>query len=183
MRKAKFRQLLNIFHMMSAAFLAPAFALIAITGGLHMVGGGERLIATPIALPDGAVLDFKSPELEAQLRALLSQANIDHDFEYIKNRGSKIQTRPTSRPFLEITQTTNGLSASLQRPNFQKAMMEVHKGHGPKILRHYHKLAALLLCFVIFSGLAMGLISPLHRRKTIAALLLGSGLYIALIVM
>ena len=35
MRKAKFRQLLNIFHMMSAAFLAPAFALIAITGGLH----------------------------------------------------------------------------------------------------------------------------------------------------
>lgn len=183
MDKGKFRRWMILGHLFAASFMAPAFGLVAITGGLHMVGGGEKLNTQPLPLPRGATLDFDSQTLDADLRALFGQANIDLDFGYIKARGaSKIQTRPTSRPYVEVSQTPNGLKATMNKPNFQKAMMEIHKGHGPKILRSYHKLAALLLCLVIFSGILTGLLAKAYRRKTLAMLISGSALYVALIV-
>lgn len=66
-------------------------------------------------------------------------------------------------------------------PNFQKAMMEIHKGHGPKILRSYHKLVALLLFAVVFGGILVGLMSNVYRKKTIVTLFSGSLIYILLI--
>ena len=176
------RRLMVLLHLFAASFMAPAFGLVAITGGLHMVGGGEKVDTKPVTLPAGAVLDFKSPSLDSDVRALFEKANIDVDFGYIKARGaSKIQTRPTSRTYVEISKTPNGLSATVNKPNFQKAMMEIHKGHGPKILRSYHKLVALVLFLVILSGFLAGVFIKTYRRKTLAGLIAGSVLYIALI--
>lgn len=182
MDKGRLRRWMILGHLFVASFMAPAFGLVAITGGLHMVGGGEKLETQIVTLPSGASLDFKSQTLDADLRALLDQANIDVDFGYIKARGAdKIQTRPTSRTYVEVSQTPSGLKATVNKPNFQKAMMEIHKGHGPKILRSYHKLVALLLCLVILSGVMTGLFAKVYRRKTLAMLISGSVLYIALI--
>jgi len=182
MNKGKLRRLLILLHLFGASFMAPAFGLVAITGGLHMIGGGEKVASTQVALPAGAVLDFKSPTLDSDVRALFEQANIDVDFGYIKNRGAtKIQTRPTSRTYVEISQTASGLKATVNKPNFQKAMMEIHKGHGPKILRTYHKLVALGLFLVIFGGFLVGLLAKNYRTKTLAAAGLGTLLYIILI--
>jgi len=182
MDKGKLRRLLILGHLFIAAFMAPAFGLVAITGGLHMIGGGEKVDTQTLTLPADAVLDFKSPSLDDDRRAILKQADIDVKFGYVKARGAnKIQTRPTSRTYVEVSQTPNGLAATINRPNFQKAMMEVHKGHGPKILRSYHKLVALLLCLVIFSGVLVGIFAKVYRRKTLATLIIGSVIYIALI--
>jgi len=182
MDKGKLRRLLILLHLFGASFMAPAFALVAITGGLHMVGGGEKVETTQAVLPEGATLDFESDTLDADVKALLEQANIDVNFGYVKSRGAaKIQTRPTSRTYVEISQTPNGLSATVNKPNFQKAMMEIHKGHGPKILRTYHKLVALGLFFVIFGGFLVGILAKAYRTKTLAAAGLGTLLYIVLI--
>jgi len=59
--------------------------------------------------------------------------------------------------------------------------MEIHKGHGPKILRSYHKLVALLLFAVVFGGILVGLMSNVYRKKTIVTLFSGSLIYILLI--
>ena len=37
MENPKLRKLLINLHLLGAGFMAPAFALVAITGGLHMV--------------------------------------------------------------------------------------------------------------------------------------------------
>ncbi len=182
MDNPKIRKLLILIHLFAASFMAPAFGLVAITGGLHMVGGGEKVQTTQVTLPAGAMLDFNSPTLDADVRALFEQANIDVDFGYIKARGAaKIQTRPTSRTYAEISQTPNGLTATVNTPNFQKAMMEIHKGHGPKILRSYHKLVALALFLVILGGFMVGILARAYRVKTLLALGLGTLLYIAMI--
>ena len=60
-------------------------------------------------------------------------------------------------------------------------MMEVHKGHGPKILRKYHILVALALFFVVFGDLLVGLLAKAYRRKTLAALGLGAVIYFILV--
>ena len=158
--------------------MAPAFALVAITGGLHMVGDGESVATSPISLPAGTTVDLKSKTAKDDVRAILKAANVDVKVEYLKIRGTSFETRPTSRTHVKFKPTPNGLTATLNKPNFQKAMMEIHKGHGPLILRSYHKLVALMLFLVIFGGIMIGILAKAYRRKTLVSLGLGTLLYI-----
>jgi len=181
MDNPKLRKLLITLHLWGAGFMAPAFALVAITGGLHMVGGGESVATSPISLPAGTQVDLQSKTAEDDVRAILKAANVDMKFEYLKIRGTSFETRPTSRTHVKFKPSPDGLVATLNKPNFQKAMMEIHKGHGPKILRTYHKLVALVLFGVLFGGIMIGLLSNAYRRKTLAALGLGTLIYVCAI--
>ena len=178
MDNPKLRKLLILLHLFGGSFMAPAFILVAITGGLHMVGDGEKVETSAITLPAGTQVDLKSETAEDDVRAILKAANVDMKFEYLKIRGSSFETRPTSRTHVKFKPSPNGLTATLNKPNFQKAMMEIHKGHGPKILRTYHKLVALTLFLIIFGGLMIGVLAKAYRRKTLVSLALGTLLYI-----
>jgi len=180
MNNPKIRRLLILLHLYAAAFMAPAFVLVAITGGLHIAGDGEAVVSSPLRIAEGATIDYKSNTIDDDVRALLKASNIDHKFEYVKVRGSSLQLRPTSRPYIEIRKSGDDLSATLIKPNFQKAMMEIHKGHGPMKLRKYHILVAISLFFVIFGGILVGLLAKAYRKKTITALGLGFVLYFVL---
>ena len=181
MDNPKIRKLLILLHLFAAGFMAPAFLLVAVTGGMHMVGGVEHEVKTPIVLPAGTVINLKSPSAESDVRALLKSANIDHDFEYLKNRGTAAQTRPTSRPYISFKQKDGVWTAEKVTPNLMKAAMEIHKGHGPKLLRTYHKLVALMLLAVVFGGLLVGLLAKAYRRKTIIATSVGTIIYLLLV--
>lgn len=183
MDNPKLRRLLILLHLYGAAFMAPAFMLVAFTGGMHMVGAGESETSQPIALPAGTQIDFSAPSAKADVKAILDAAGVDIDFEYIKNRGSTAQTRPTSRTYVAFKQSDTGWTATKNTPNLQKAMMEIHKGHGPKILRTYHKLVALTLILVVFGGLFVGLLAHAYRRKTIIATVIGLVVYVGLIIL
>jgi esterase/lipase len=52
-------------------------------------------------------------------------------------------------------------------------MMELHKGHGPKLFKTYQKLVALALIGVVLGGFMVGLLAKAYRRKTIVATVLG----------
>jgi len=108
MNSVKLRQLTILLHLSIAAFLAPAFLLVAVSGGLYLIGQKGAQTSTTLTLPAGSVLDFKSPTLEGEVRDLLARANIDEEFEYIKNRGTLIQTRPTSQAYVEFKQGSDG---------------------------------------------------------------------------
>lgn len=181
MKDPKIRKILVLLHLFAAGFMAPAFILVAVTGGMHMVGGVESETKTPISLPAGTVIDLKSSTAEADIRALLKSANVDHKFEYLKNRGSSAQTRPTSRPYISFKQKNGAWTAEKVTPNFMKAAMEIHKGHGPKLLRSYHKLVALMLIGVVLGGIMVGILAKAYRRKTIGSLIIGMILYLILV--
>ena len=178
MENPKLRKLLINLHLLGAGFMAPAFALVAITGGLHMVGDGESVATSAITLPAGTQVDLKSKTARDDVRAILKAANVDVKVEYLKIRGTSFETRPTSRTHVKFKPSPNGLVATLNKPNFQKAMMEIHKGHGPKILRTYHKIVALTLFLVVFGGIMIGLLSKAYRGKTLMALGLGTLIYV-----
>lgn len=174
----KIRKYFILAHLWLAGLMAPAFALHAISGGLYLMNIKGEAATERVALPASAELDFKSSSLEADVRALLEDANIKHDFEYVRNRGTLIQLRPTSSTYLEFKQTPQGLSATRVKPDTVQSMMELHKGHGPQIFKSYQKLVALLLLAVVFGGILVGLMAKAYRRQTVAAVVIGFVVFI-----
>ncbi|MEP3655522.1 MAG: hypothetical protein ABJO36_11565 [Litorimonas sp.] len=180
MNPLKLRRFLILVHLYLASILAPIFILVAITGGNYLLNNKGETETTPIILPAGAVLDFKSPSLEEDIRQILSKTDTDIKFEYIRSRGNSAMTRPTSRPYVQFDQTPEGLKASLKIPNLQYKLMELHKGHGPTLFKKYQILAAFSLFLVVFGGLVVGVLAKNYRRPTILALVAGSILFIIL---
>ena len=181
MDNPKLRKLLVLFHLFAAGFMAPAFLLVAVTGGAYLLGQKGQETKVALKLPASTAIDLKSPTVEDDIRKLLASANIDHDFEYLKNRGTTAQTRPTSRTYISFKQQNGQWIAEKVTPNLMKAAIEIHKGHGPLLLKTYHKLVALLLIGVVFGGILVGLLAKAYRRKTIAAISVGTLLYLAMI--
>ena len=174
------RRLLINLHLIFAGIMAPAFLLVAISGGLYLINIKGSTTTTPVTLADDAQLDFSSDTLETDVRVLLSRSNVDHDFEYVRNRGSSIDLRPTSRTYLSIAQTPDGLVATQHKPDFQKSMIELHKGHGPSLFKLYQKFVAILLIGVVLGGVLVGLLAKAYRGKTIASLIGGTVLFLVL---
>lgn len=180
MSTLKLRNLLINLHLIFAGIMAPAFLLLATSGGLYLLNIKGSTTDTPITLPANAALDFGSATIEEDVRDLLSAAGIDHDFEYVRDRGSSIELRPTSRTYLTIAQTETGLSATRHDPNLQKSMIELHKGHGPRLFKLYHKFVAILLIGVVLGGIAVGLMARNYRSKTVISMVAGTILFLIL---
>jgi hypothetical protein len=169
----KLRKYLVLGHLWAAGLMAPAFALHAISGGLYLMNIKGQVATERVPLPENATLDFSSTTLDGDVRQLLADAKIDHDFQYVRNRGTLIQLRPTSRTYLEFKQTDAGLTATRVKPDAVKSMMELHMGHGPTLFKTYQKLVALLLLLVVFGGVLVGLLARPYRRQTITAVVIG----------
>lgn len=180
MNALKSRRILINLHLIFAGIMAPAFLMLATSGGLYLLNIKGTTADTPVVLADEATLDFQSETLEADVRALLVRSDIDHGFEYIRDRGQTIELRPTSRTYLTLSQTPEGLSAIRHDPDLQKSMIELHKGHGPTLFKLYQKLVAILLIGVVLGGVLVGLLSQAYRGKTIVSLVFGTILFLIL---
>lgn len=176
----KLRKLLINLHLIFAGIMAPAFLLVAISGGLYLINIKGTTADSAVSLPAAATLDFSSPSLEDDVRALLAQGGIDHSFEYVRNRGTTIELRPTSRTYLSLSQTEDGLTATRHVPDFQKSLIELHKGHGPTLFKLYQKFVAILLIGVVLGGLIVGFMAKAYRGKTALSLAGGTVLFLIL---
>jgi len=183
MTNPKIRKLLVTLHLIFAGLLTPAFLLLAITGGNYLLGNKGSFEKTPITLAAGSSVDFGSDTIRDDIIKLLADNNVEHEFEYVKNRGKTIQLRPTSRKYIEMNQTQDGLKASWVQPSLQAGLMELHKGHGPTLFKLYQKLVALGLIGVVLGGFLVGILAPAYRRKTLIATGLGTALFFGLVVL
>ena len=181
MTNPKLRKTLVTLHLVFAGLLTPAFLLLAVTGGNYLLGNKGSVETTMLELKSGASLNFDSETLDAEVRELLDASNIDHKFEYIKNRGSSLELRPTSKPFIRIQQSGGELIATMNKPSLQAGFMELHKGHGPKLFKTYQKIVALGLIGVVLGGFLVGILAPAYRRRTLIATGLGTVLFFALV--
>ena len=160
--------------------MAPAFIMVAISGGLYLAGIKGATNKTSVATAKQFSIDLSSKQLELDVRTLIGELNLNINFEYLKVRGQTITTRPTSRDHLMISVTKDGLNIQKISPNLQSSLIELHKGHGPILFKTYQKLVAVGLIFVMLSGLWMGLSNRMLRKKTLLTLSLGFITFIAL---
>lgn len=184
MNPLKLRRLLITLHLWIAGLLAPAFLVVAVSGGLDMAGIEPSVKQSPLTLPADTRLDFGSDQLEQQVRDLLDALDVDIDFEYVRSSDSWVMTRPTSRTFVRIEQGGQGaIEATINRPNLQYALMELHKGHGPGLYRLYQVVVALALFLAVIGGVTVGLLARNYRKPTLIATLVGTVLTAGLAVL
>lgn len=162
------RKLLVTIHLYLAAFFAPAVLLVAISGGLYLVGVKGSVQQEVIFSSDSATIDSKSSSLNADVAALLTEAGVaSYSYEYIKVSGANLYTRPTSSNHYIIKSNETGVEVIYAKPNLQSRIMELHKGHGPSAFKTFQKAFAVGLAFIILSGLWLGVSAVRLRRPTL----------------
>ncbi len=177
MSPIKIRRILVSIHLYAAALLAPAFLLVAVTGGLYLADVKGEMVETPVTIPAGTTFDTKSPTFEADVKAFLVAQKLPSEFDYIRARGDNFTTRPTSRTHVTFEQKDDVLTAKKVTPSPMAALMEIHKGHGPALYRIFGVLVGLMLFIVIIGGVAVGYLSPAYRKQTVLSVIAGSAVF------
>jgi hypothetical protein len=168
------RQLLITLHLYLASFFTPMVVIMAVSGGLYLIGiKGEVSVESEFII-ENAQFDGTAVDIEQQVKDLLSSQDISHSFDYIKGSKKRVFTRPTSEPFYHLEQIDNQVKVTYYQPDIQKRLIELHKGHGPTWFKTFQKVFAVALIFVMISGLWLGLSAKAMRRRTLIAA--GSGL-------
>ncbi len=174
MNPLKLRRTLTTLHLWLAGLLAPAFLVVAISGALHIAGIGEHVEKQPLVIPAGTELNIGAPEFEGQVRTLIKDMDLGVRFEYIRGRGNAAMTRPTTRTYLSFAKTEDGVTAEINKPNFAASLMELHKGHGPRVYRFYQMIVGVILLLVVVGGIAVGLLAKTYRNQTLIAAAIGT---------
>lgn len=180
MSRAKTRNFLVLCHLFLAALIAPLFILVAITGFNYLTDNKGETVETALTIPAGTQLDPDAPTIEEDVRAVLAANDLATDFEYLRMREGSITTRPTSRDFVSFEEKGGVWSATLNEPDLQYAMMELHKGHGPEKFKIYQIIAAVALFLIVIGGLVVGLMAPAYRRKTLGSMVVGLAAFVLL---
>jgi len=93
-----------------------------------------------------------------QISKIVKEINSDYSFESLKDRGSSIQTRPTTRDYFNFKKNSDGtFNVYKAEPNFLLRIIEVHKGHGPALLKYLQKVLGFALIIITITGLLMSL--------------------------
>ena len=154
-------------HLIASAFFAPMVLLVAISGGLYLLGAKGQFAVTNVELAAGVSLDLDSATLEEDVNQLLSGQGVDHRFEYLKVSGNTLTTRPTSRVNYVLVVEETGVAVTRNEPNLAKSLIELHKGHGPLVFKNFQKFMAAGLLFILVSGVALGFVSSKLRLLTV----------------
>ena len=170
-------------HLLVAAFFTPVILLMAVSGGLYLLGVKGNTSQSIVTAPAGASIDLKSEVLENDVRTLLGEVAPGYSFEYLKVKGDTLYTRPTSTLHYELKVSGSDLSIYRNEPSLQKSLVELHKGHGPTRYKSLQKIMAGGLIFVLLSGMWLGLSSRVLRGKTLSMLVIGAVMAAALVVL
>lgn len=177
------RKLIVNIHLILAAFFAPILIITGISGGLYLIG--EKGTVEQKIIYDGALGDrlFSTDNRQSEIERFVSENNLDYQFEYVKGGKNSFITRPSSRQYLSFTIKGDQLKVSQKSPNLVASIIELHKGHGPRLFKTFQKWMAIALFLILCSGLVLGLTSKVYRIKTIAISLSGLAVFILLAVL
>ena len=172
------RALLIKLHLYCSAFFAAAIVLVAVSGGLYLIGIKGTIEQMPVGtLATGQQLLLDPSEAKVQA-ALASLGVNDFEFEYVKQKGSQLITRPTTRLFYTLDISSEAAVVQYNEPSLQKRMIELHMGHGPTAYKTYQQVFAAGMLFIILTGLWLGLSSARLRFST--AMISGAGVILFL---
>jgi len=174
------RALLIKLHLYLSAFFSAAIILVAVSGGLYLIGIKGSVKQTSVATLSAGQQLLADPSQSAVQEALAEVGVRDFSFDYVKQKGTQLITRPTTRPFYTLDVAGDEIVIRYNEPSLQKRMIELHMGHGPSAYKVYQQTFAAGMLFIILSGLWLGLSSDRLRRATAGVCSAGVLLFILL---
>ncbi len=176
------KQIINI-HLILATFFAPLLLIIGISGGLYLVGIKGEIKQQIIYQDSNQEFDFASKDRLQQIQHFLKKQKINYDFEYAVNDWNYAKTRPTSKEYYVFKLDNELLTVTKHSPNFIASLVELHKGHGPKLFRILQILLAIALFFILLSGISLALLSANYKNRTIYISALSSLFFVLIILL
>ena len=174
------RALLIKLHLYLSAFFSAAIILVAVSGGLYLIGIKGSVKQTSVATLSAGQQLLADPSQSAVQEALAEVGVRDFSFDYVKQKGTQLITRPTTRPFYTLDVADDEIVIRYNEPSLQKRMIELHMGHGPSAYKVYQQIFAAGMLFIILSGLWLGLSSDRLRQATAGVCSAGVLLFILL---
>lgn len=152
-------------HLYLSAVFAPFIFLMSITGTSYLLGYKGDVTKEVIQ----TVVTEQSSLTEEYVREELKKIDPNYSFEYLKGAGKSVFTRPTTRTYYELNIVETGVQITKVKPNFLRAIIEVHKGHGPGLLKTVEKVFGVALLLILISGMWLAL--TVKRDKSITLIL------------
>jgi hypothetical protein len=169
----KLRQIMVKIHLILGSLLMPFLLMMPLSGVFYLLDmKGEAtkekafVITETVPSDEGARTEFFNQQF--------TKNNISYSFENIKTSGTDFLFRPTSRTHYIATEIDGVLTMQKVVPDFTKRIIELHKGHGPKLVRTYQIVFGLSLILITLSGIWIAFVSPAYRRFMLASVILGS---------
>ncbi len=169
------RQLLVKIHLYFSAFFAPFLLLMAVTGTFYLLGYKGSVEKEKIT----SVLVTHAKLNEDSIRSYLKEIDPEYTFEYLKTSSGLIMTRPTTRMNYEFKQSGDQYTIYRVKPNFLKSIIEVHKGHGPKILKGLQTILGVSLMIILVSGMLIAFATKRDQKPTL--ILMSAGGFVLLV--
>lgn len=171
------RHTLITIHLLLSMFLLPFLLMMPISGTLYLLGEKGDQTKEKIFEIKGA-LPSDSQEREDFLRQTFQDLKLNPHYESIKESGDKLIFRPTSREHLSIKVNPEGFEIYRVSPNFIQMMMELHKGHGPRLFKIFEMVFGVGLILVALSGFLVGWFVPAYRIKILSSFGLGLAVFL-----
>lgn len=168
-------------HLYLSAFFAPFIILMAITGTSYLMdykGDEKKDFIKEISYEE--IKDFSVNDVAS----VLNKIDPKYRFEYLKSGGNTVSTRPFTRTYYSFEKKAEIVALYKHTPNFLRAMIEIHKGHGPIALKWFQKFLGVGLFLITLSGMWLGFSLSRDQKATLVLSSLGFvfllGLYLFL---
>lgn len=167
-------RLLAQLHIIFAALFLGIFIILPVSGGLYLLGSKG-------SFPEKFL--FEKPLLTEKLTkdkvdSLLKSENYQFSYEYLKFKGNNIILRPSHKKHIVIKKEKNSLKFFKVQPDFIGSIVEIHKGHGPTLLKRLQTLSALGFIILLISGFLMFLKKSTYRKEALISFSVGTVLFL-----
>jgi hypothetical protein len=168
------RPLLIQIHLVLASVFMPLMLMMPLTGTSYLLGFKGTEVKTEAFRTSENVPEDKNTHrtfFEEQFK----KQNLDFGFEQIKESGSDFIFRPSSRVhYMASKSAEGGLIFTKIEPNLLKRLIEIHKGHGPQLMRYFEMAFGFALILTTLSGLWLAFTVPAYTKSTLISFGVGA---------
>jgi len=176
------RPIIIQIHLALASLYLPLLLLMPLTGGLYLLGYKGAEIKSE-AFQVQAEIPMDKSELRSFFIQQFESQKIDFDFEEIKESGNDFLFRPSTRTYYSASKTSDSAITFYKiEPNLLRKLIEIHKGHGPKLMKWFEISFAVALIMTALSGLWLSITVPKYRRITWISFTLGAAVILICLV-
>ena len=163
------RKILVKIHLYFSAFFLPFLLLMAITGTSYLLSYKGEVTKTMLK----TITIDQDDMTEEFIKSELAKIDASYSYEYLKTKSDFAMTRPTTRQSYEFEKNGNQVSIYEVRPNFLRSIIEIHKGHGPGLLKKLETVLGFGLIIILITGMLIAFTRKDHTRITVVMMSLG----------
>lgn len=161
-------------HLTLAAFFMPFLLLMPVSGTGYLLDFKGRADKTEVFRLTEIPVEAGEAQ-DAFFREEFKKNGIDFDFEYIRGSKSSLVFRPASRlHYVADLQPDGQWVMSKVDPSLMFRLIELHKGHGPQLMRWFEIAFGIALILTTLSGLWLAWTVKPYRALTLVSFGLGA---------